>query len=431
MDDNRLGSILLDGGIVDEAGLERCLAIQALTGSTRPIGQILVEQGLLDEGTLERLLHLQKQKRFGSGEAEVAPADLASRSLLKAALDNRASEVVISEGRPARVRVGTSWRTLTEEVLGGPQVWDFVREVMGPEVLEQLAEHHFVIRPWGLEGLGRGSATAFRQFDGVAVRVTFLDGEVPSAESIGVPDAVLQTIDKKRGLVLCVGERGIGRSDLLGSLVQRAARDESQYVVVVDDEPITLPTDGALVVRRRYGIDPIARAEVLRSVVGEDPDVIVIADVGSPQTFELALRAAEGGRLVIAYLDAPNVVGALTRILNFYPTYELPRVRASLAAVLQVVLVRHLMPDSDHADTVAAQELLVVDEPAREVVRSGTLPDIGLLLRAENGGASRSLDQSLLDLLTRGKVRIEDVFARAEEKAWLLERTRDLKAEAL
>jgi Tfp pilus assembly pilus retraction ATPase PilT len=130
---------------------------------------------------------------------------------------------------------------------------------------------------------------------------------------------------------------------------------------------------------------------------------------------------------VIAYLDAANTTSALTRILNFYPVYELPRVRSSLAAVLRTVLVRHLLPDVAHVGNVAATELLVVDDPVREVVRNGELSDISLLLRTEGGRSGYGLDRSLLDLLTNGRVRMDDVFARAEEKAWLLERTRDLQ----
>jgi twitching motility protein PilT len=429
MDDNRLGAILLEGGIVDEKGLDRCLAIQALTGSTRPIGQILVEQGLLDESMLERLLVLQKV-RIQSQRPKVVPEDLACASLMAAALANGASEVVISEGRTARIRVGASWRPLTDDVLSGPEVWDFVREAMGPEVLERLADQHFVVRPWQIDGVGRGSAAAFRQFDGVAVRVTFVDELIAAPEQLGVPGAVVDSIAAGKGLILCIGERGIGRGDLLASLAQLAAKDPAHYVVVVDDEPAELPADGAMVVRRRYGIDPAARAQVLRNVVGEDPDAIVIADVGSYETFELALRAAEGGRLVIAHIDAQNVVSALTRILNFYPIYELPRVRASLAAVLRIALLRLLLPDAEHSGTVAATEMLVVGEAAREVIRDGELGDVGLLLRAEGERSGHSLDRSMLELLTAGRVRIEDVFMRAEEKAWLLEQTRDLQKEA-
>ena len=79
---------------------------------------------------------------------------------------------------------------------------------------------------------------------------------------------------------------------------------------------------------------------------------------------------------------------------------------------------------------VPATELLVVDDAAREVVRAGELADLGLLLRAENGASGHSLDRSMLELLTAGRVRMEDVFARAEEKAWLLERTRERNPEA-
>jgi twitching motility protein PilT len=426
MEDIRLGAILLEGGVVDEAGLERCLAIQALTGSARPIGQILVEQGLLDDATLKRLLELQKE-RVEAARVSIAPAGLACTALLTAAVANGASEVVVGESRPARIRVGTGWRQLTDEVMSGPEVWDFVRELMGSEVLESLAEHHFVVRSWQVEGLGHGSALAFRQFEGVAMRVTFVAAEVPQPELLGVPVPVVEAVRGGKGLVLVVGERGIGRAELLASMTQLAASDPSTYVVVVGDEPLPVASTGAMVVRRRFGLSPEEQAASLRSVVREDPDVLVIADVGNAETFEIALRAAEGGRLVIAYLDAANSTAALARILNFYPVHDLPRVRSSLAAVLRTVFVRQLLPDAEHNGTAAANELLVMDDAVREIVRRGELGDIAMLLRAEGGRAGHSLDRSMLGLLTAGRVRMEDVFARAEEKAWLLERTRDLQ----
>ncbi len=426
MDDIRLGAILLEGGIVDEAGLERCLAIQSITGNTRPIGQVLVEQGLLDEPTLKRLLELQRG-RTEAVLARVPTTDLGSAALLAAARGNNASEIVISEGRPARIRVGPTWIQLTEMVLSGPDVWDVVRETMGMKVLEELADRQFVVQPWQLDGVGGGLATAFRQFEGVAVRMTFAPVPYPDPETAGVPKEVIEAVQVGKGLVLVVGERAMGRAEAMAVLLNAAAAEASHYVVLVDDEPIALPREGALVVRRRFGIAPGERAESLRTVVREDPDVLVIADVGDAETFEIALRAAEGGRLVIAYLDAPSSTAAVTRILNFYSMHDLARVRSSLAAVLRTVLVRHVLPDAEHTGTVVATELLVVDDAVRDVIRRGELSDLTLLLRAEGNRAGHSLDRCLLDLLTRGRVRMDDVFARAEEKAWLLERTRSLQ----
>lgn len=426
MEDNRLGAILLEGGIVDEGGLERCLAIQALTGGTRPIGQILVEQGLLAAAELQRLLDLQRHAPAVRADA-VAPQDLGCTALLTAAKANGASELVVSEGRQARIRQGADWRTLTETVLSGPEVWDFVRELMGGEVLESLAERHFVARPWRREGIGRGTVSAFRQFDGVAVRVTLPREIANAADADAVHPAIAETVKSGKGLLLVVGERGLGRTEALAPLIRLAAAEPNQYVVVVDDEELELPTGGAFVVRRRYGLGATQRADALRSVVREDPDTLVIADVGCPATFELALRAAEGGRLVIAYMDATTSTTALVRALSFYPGYDLPRVRSTLAAVLRAVVVRHELPDATRAGTVVATELLVVDEAVREVVRGGELADLGLLIRADGGRSGHSLDRSMLDLLAAGRVRIEDVFARAEEKAWVLDRTKDLQ----
>ena len=107
--------------------------------------------------------------------------------------------------------------------------------------------------------------------------------------------------------------------------------------------------------------------------------------------------------------------------------------RAFLHAVAATAAGLLVLPDTASAQSlpgVTATELLVVDDAVREVVRGGELGDIGLLLRAEGGRSGHSLDRSLLELLTAGKVRMEDVFARAEEKAWLLERTKDLQTTA-
>jgi twitching motility protein PilT len=153
---------------------------------------------------------------------------------------------------------------------------------------------------------------------------------------------------------------------------------------------------------------------------------LVIEDIGDPETFELALRAAEGGRSVIAGMDAASAAAAVSRALSFYADYDLPRVRSTLAAVLRAVFVRHVLPDASHDGTVAATELLLVDDAVREVVRSGDPADLSLLVRDEGSHCGHSLDRSLLELLLAGRVRLADAFARTEDKGWLLARTDNL-----
>ncbi len=426
MEDLRLGTILLSGGIVDEKDLERCLSIQELTGGVRPLGQILCEQGLLDPPTLERLLALQREQRSKLVAEQIPTEGLTSGALLRCADACGAEEIVVSEGRPVRMNHGKTWRDLTGECLRGPEVWDFVRELLGSGTLEELADRHFVTRPWQIEGCGRGVATAFRQFDGVAVRVVFARTTTPSEPVL--PEAFTTRLRAGRGLVLIVGERGAGRTEALEAALQVVANGSPHYVIALGDEPVAQPFSESLVVRRRYGWNTAARAAALRSAVREDPDVLLVGDIGAPETFEIALRAAEGGRLVVAAIDAGRVKDALHRILNFYPAYDLPRIRATLAAVLRAVLVLQPLPNAEQSGVALATELLLVDEPAREILRSGRVDDLAMLLRMEDGSAGHSLDHSMFRLLTAGKVRMQDIFARAEEKAWLLERTRHLEA---
>ena len=426
MEDIRLGSMLLESGLVSEADLERCLSIQALTGSVRPIGQVLVEHGLVDSETLERVLALQ-DARNASRKVDIAPADVMSGSLLQAAVANGASEMVVSEGRTVRIRVGHQWRDLTNEVVTGPQVWDFAREVAGHQIIEDVADRKHVVRAWQHGDAGSGSARVFRHFDGVAVRLTFAVVEA-DAKSVGLPNRVIDLAKNGRGMILVAGGRGVGRAEALLALAAESTSDQGNHVLVLDEEPLALPNAPALCVRRRLGQSPQERSAAIRSAVREDPDVLVVADVGDADTFDVALRAAEDGRLVIAYIDALSVIEALHRILDFYQPHDVPRLRASLAAALRALVVRRQMPRASGVGTVHATEVLLPDRAVRIALQAGELANVALMMRMEGGRCGHSLDQSMLELLVAGEVHIEDVFVRAEEKAWILQRTKDLQA---
>jgi twitching motility protein PilT len=410
MEETRLGTILLESGIIAEGDLEKCLQLQALTGGSRPLGQILVEQNIIDHGTLERLLRLQdalqRERRLArdtsNGEA----------GFLKTAVQLGASELIVSEGRPPAVRIAGEWRSLASEPLDGPEVWDFVREEMGSEVLEDLAERRYVSRDLHRPGVCRGRITAFRQFDGVAVMVRLHPALARTPAEAGMPDAA-------------VAEQGGGLTEAFASLLHQAARQPERYILVLDDNlEYGLPDGPALVVRRRVGEHATDYPTALRTALREDPDVLFVGDIGQPESFDLALRAAEGGRLVVACLRAASVVGALQRALNFYPGYDVPRIRTTLASVLQCVVAKHLLPDADRKGLVPAAELLLVDDAARDVLRTGDLAHLNLLMRQAGSGSGHSLDRVLFSLLEMRRVRFEDVFARAEEKAWILERMR-------
>jgi twitching motility protein PilT len=151
--------------------------------------------------------------------------------------------------------------------------------------------------------------------------------------------------------------------------------------------------------------------------------VIVVADVCTPRTFDLALRAAEGGRLVIAALNARSVHAAIVRALNFYPDYDVPRIRNSLAAVLNCVVRQQLVPDQTGTSQRLATELLVLDSSSRSVLRDGLLSRLQLLMNMEEGASGYGMDACLERMFKRGEIDLEEAFRHSDDKARFLRRT--------
>lgn len=431
MDETRLGAILLESRIIQEGDLEKCLEVQSLTGNNRPLGSILIEQGLIDRATLQRLLELQQARVIERQppRSEANPAE--GGGFLGAAIRAGARELIISDGRPVLARAAAEWRMLTVEPVRGPEVWDFVRAEMGAQVLEELADSQYVARDLHKPGLCRGRITAMRHSDGVAVLVELRPERLPGPERLGMPPQLIELLRGPRGLVLLVGERGVGRTELLAGALREMAVESNRYVVVLDDAIDTeMPAGDALVARRRVGEHVSDYVAALRTTIREDPDAILVGSVDDPEAFDMALRAAEGGRLVVGWIDAHSVVGCLQRVLNFYPDYDVQRLRQGLASVLRGVCVRQLLASIDGSGMLPATELLLVDDAARDILRNGDLQSLNLLMRTESGKSGHSLDQCMLAMIGENRIRIEDAYARAEEKAWLLERLRAQREEA-
>lgn len=423
MDDIRLGSVLLESKVISESDLEKCLEVQALTGNTRTVGQILLEQGRIDRATLERLLQMQEARRVTRDVPQPVAADSMGNGILEAAARAGARELVVSEGRPVMVRESAAWRPLTAEAVRSPEVWDFVRREMGSEVLEELADRKFVVRDLVRPGLCRGRITAMRHTDGVAVMVELRPEATATLAELGVPEAVGSLLGCARGLVLFVGERGEGRSETLASVLAAMAVEPGRYVVALDDAlDAPTPVGGALVTRRRVGDHVGDYAAALRTTLREDPDAILLGSVDDPDTFDLAVRAAEGGRLVVGWMNASSVAACLSRALRYYTALDAQRLRQSLANVLRAVCVRHLVPNKRGDRMTPVVEWMVADDAARDVLRRGELDSLTMLIRAEGNPNGASLDQRLFRLAKDGEIRVEDAYARAEDKAWLLDR---------
>jgi twitching motility protein PilT len=421
MEDTRLGAILLESGIIREEDLERCLEIQVLSGGHRPLGQILIEQGLIGPQTLDDLLAVQEARRARArGEIPVEGND--SNRYLMAAVRAGANELHLSEGRPPQARVGGELRSLSADDLAGPEVWQFVRDHMGADMLEVIADRRSVTMEFHQVGVGRGRITAFRHTDGIGVNVRLHPEAVRSLDDLGVGGVARSALASGKGLILLTGEQGNGITETFATFLVEAARHPSRYVIVLDDYlEYPFPQGGAKVCMRRVGMHTRGYESGLRAAMRENPDALFIGDASNPEAFNIALHAAESGKLVVAVVHGASTTEALERIIAFYPTYSQARIRSTLASVVNFVLAVRLLPDSERDGLLMATELLRFNDGVREVVRAGATQKLGLVLRLEHEECGHTMDSSLLALLRSGRVSFEDAFVFADDKKAVLQ----------
>lgn len=421
MESTRLGSILLENPLMRQEDIERCLEIQGLTGGTRPLGEILIQEGVISRSMLEELLAVQHSRRAETrGTAVVQGSGPAS--YLRSAIVHKASDLIMSEGRNVLIRTGGQLRELTNEPISSQDLHAFLVSRFGPEVLATLADEKTVTCEFLEPGLARGRISAFRHFDGLCVTIRLHPIAVRDPVTSGVPSELVQALGVGKGMILVTGELRSGITETMASLLSLAAADANRVVLVLDhDFESPAPAGPAVVTRRKIGQDTASVATGLRAATIEAPDVVFVGDASDVIAFDLALRAAEAGHLVVAAVRARSVVAALERVLNGYPAYDVPRVRTSMAAVVNCVVALHLLPTSEREGSVMAAEVLVSNDAAREIMRSGALSQLNLLMRLESSECGRSLDDSLIGLIETKRVRFEDAFVRAEDKTRLLQ----------
>ena len=383
-----------------------------------------MEQDIITAEDLADLLRLQRQ-RINDWPAPIGTSDSGVGRFLAAAAAAGATELVLSEGRPAMVRLGGQLRALDEDPLESPEMWQFLLNYMGEDVLDQLADVRYLARDFECEGIGRGRMTAFRHFDGACAVVRLHPDRPRFPQEAGIDQQILDCLEAKKGLILVTGQMAAGVTSTIATMVSEVVKGDPNLVMVLDDgQEYRTDQGNSEVIFRRVGRDTVDYESGLQAAIREEADVIVVGDVSSPMAFDLAMRAAEGGALVIAAINARDTQAALIRVLNFYPTYDVQRIRLTLASVLNCVLRLQLVPEKDGPAQLLATELLVLDPASRAVLREGLLSRSGLLMVMESDGSSYSMDSCLERLFFDGAISLEDAFRAADDKARFLKRTR-------
>jgi twitching motility protein PilT len=330
--------------------------------------------------------------------------------LLQFTKQSGASDLYLSAGAPLMVRVHGDVKQLAApgvppEGLAPEDVRRMLYDVLADGQRKRIEEDLELDLSIDLQGVGRFRANAFFHDRGVGAIFRAIPQDIPSFQSLGLPEALATLVQKPNGLVLVTGPTGSGKSTTLAAMLDLVNRDLEGHVITIEDpiEFVHRPKK-CMVHQREIGPNTKSFAAALRSALREDPDVILVGEMRDLETIRLALTAAETGHLVLATLHTCSAGKTVDRVVSVFPEGEQAQVRTMLAGSLQGIVSQVLLPRCDKPGRVAAHEICVATPAVRALVREDKVHQIPTAIQTGARVGMQTLSASIARLCAEGKV---------------------------
>jgi len=284
-----------------------------------------------------------------------------------------ASDVHIMAGIPPKMRVKGKLTTMSFPQFLPADTLSLLISMMNQTQRELFEERGELDMAYEIYNLGRFRVSAYKQRGNVALALRLIGNGIPSPESLGIPEQVMELSQKRRGLVLVTGPAGSGKSTTLAAIVDRINRTEEAHIITLE-EPIEYLHRHmhSIVSQREIGLDCPSYASALRAALREDPDVILVGELRDGQAVDGVLTAAEAGHLVLSALHTSGTAeDAVDYMVDMFPVYRQRQIRMRIADMLEAVVIQRPVWDEDGQKERTEFELTRVTELLRRQLKVG------------------------------------------------------------
>jgi twitching motility protein PilT len=337
--------------------------------------------------------------------------------LLKAMIEKGASDLHITTGTPPQLRIDGKLVPLKTPPLTPVETRQLCYSVLTDAQKHRFEEENELDLSFGVKGLSRFRANIFMQRGAVAGAFRTIPFKVMSFEELGLPPIVQELAKRPRGLVLVTGPTGSGKSTTLAAIIDKINSERHGHIVTVED-PIEYlhPHKSCIVNQREIGADTQSFKRALKYVLRQDPDVVLIGEMRDLETIEAALVISETGHLTFATLHTNNCVQSINRIIDVFPPYQQPQVRAQLSFVLQGVISQQLLPRANGPGRVLAVEIMVPNSAIRNLIREDKIHQIYSQMQVGQAKfGMQTMNQSLLSLYQKKLITLDECLGRSTD----------------
>jgi len=330
------------------------------------------------------------------------------QQLLEEALRRGASDVHLMVGVYPTLRIDGKLIPITKGPTSTPDyIEKLVLQLCNPEQKELLLTNKELDFSFALGEAARFRVNAFYQKGYISAALRLVPNKIPTIEELHLPNVLANLTKLRQGFVLVTGPTGHGKSTTIASLINIINEEKGVHIVTVED-PIeyVYPSRKSLIAQREMHLDTHSWEIALRSILRQDPDIVLIGEMRDYETIEAALTIAETGHLVFATLHTNSASQTLDRVVGVFPEHRQEQVRMQLSNVLEAVLSMRLLPAAK-GGRYPAIEVLLATPAVKNIIREGKSHLIDNVILTSSSVGMTTLETSLASLVRAGHVTLE------------------------
>ena len=325
--------------------------------------------------------------------------------VLTYATRQNASDLLIIPGAPFTLRVDGKLAPANVPPLSAEEARSLLLPLLTPGQAQQLQRERSVDFCFSRESIGRFRCNVHHQRGSLAGSIRLLPGRIPSLESHHLPPVLSKFTEARQGLVLITGPTGCGKSSTLAALIDRINATRRDHIVTVED-PIEFihHNRNSIVEQIEVGRDAPDFPTSVRSILRQNPDVILVGEMRDLETIATVLTLAETGHLVFSTLHTNDTSQSVSRILDMFPSADQRQIRQQLSLALLAIVAQQLVPAADGTGRYPATEVMIGSSSVRALIRKGDDHQLYTAISTARADGMTTMEQSLAYMVRTGQI---------------------------
>ncbi|AIQ97335.1 type IV pilus twitching motility protein PilT [Prochlorococcus sp. MIT 0801] len=343
-----------------------------------------------------------------------------ARQIVAYAIKHDSSDIHLEEDSQIAIRVNSDIQ-LVDKILGKNDMDQLLSELLDKEKLDQYNQTGDLDTSIGLDGLSRIRINAYIANEKRCLTLRILPDQLPKWQDLGLPKPFIELTTKHRGLVLCTGPTGSGKSTTLASFINCILETQKRHILTIED-PIEFEfnhSQNSIIHQREVKRDTKSFTSALKAALREDPDIIYIGEMRDLETIQLAITAAETGHLVLGTLHTSSAAKTVERIVDVFPADQQEQARLQVSTSLLGIMSQTLCKNNVGKRSLA-YELLINTPAISNLVRERKVSQIYSQLQTGSKDGMNTLEQCLKDLIDSNIISLEEGLSKASNPKALI-----------